>query len=77
MTNTVLLNEIIKDSGMTKTFIADKMGVSRPRLYKILEGDECTVTEMLSLSNILRITNKQRSDIFFGKEVVSNTTKES
>lgn len=77
MTNTVLLKEVIEDSGMTKTFIADKMGVSRPRLYKILDGDECTVTEMLSLSAILRITNKQRSDIFFAKEVVSNTTEEN
>lgn len=77
MTNTVLLNEVIKDSGMTKTFIADKMGVSRPRLYKILDGDECTVTEMLSLSTILRITNKQRSDIFFAKEVAQDTTEEN
>lgn len=76
MTNTVLLNEVIDSSGMTKTFIAAKMGISRPRLYKILDGDECTVSEMLNLSNVLRLTMKQRSDIFFVKKVVSNTTLE-
>ena len=70
MTNKDLLKEAIKSSGMTKTFIADRMGVSRPRLYKILEGDECTVSEMLSLSNVLRLSNKQREQIFFAKEVV-------
>ena len=64
MTNVTLLEEVIKESGMTKTFIADKMGCSRPRLYKILEGAECTVSEMVKLSNILRLSNKQKADIF-------------
>jgi predicted transcriptional regulator len=67
MTNVKLLNSLIEESGMTKVFIADKMGVSRPRLYKILEGAECTVSEMMSLSNVLRLTNKQRSDVFLCK----------
>lgn len=64
MTNAKLLEDAIKESGMTKTFIADKMGCSRPRLYKILEGAECTVSEMVRLSDILRLNNKQRTDIF-------------
>ena len=67
MTNVKLLNSLIEESGMTKVFSADKMGVSRPRLYKILEGAECTVSEMMSLSNVLRLTNKQRSDVFLCK----------
>jgi predicted transcriptional regulator len=65
MTNTSLLAELLDDSGMTKTFVANKMGCSRPRLYKILSGADCTVSEMISLSNILRLTNKQRKDVFY------------
>jgi predicted transcriptional regulator len=64
MTDVKLLSEVIAESGMTKSFIAQKMGCSRPRLYAILNGGECTVSEMLSLSNILRLTNKQKNDIF-------------
>lgn len=64
MTDTKMLSEIIAESGMTKSFIARKMGCSRPRLYSILNGGECTVTEMISLSNILRLTSKQKTDIF-------------
>ena len=65
MTNTELLKEQIAVSGMSKTFIAKQMGCSRPRLYKILDGAECTVSEMISLSNILRLSNKLRRDIFY------------
>lgn len=69
MTDVKLLSEAITESGMTKSFIAQKMGCSRPRLYAILNGGECTVTEMLSLSDILRLTNKQRTDIFLRSEL--------
>lgn len=65
MTNTELLKEQIAKSGMSKTFIANQMGCSRPRLYKILEGAECTVSEMVSLSNVLRLSNKLRREIFY------------
>lgn len=64
MTNTELLKEIMEESGIPKTFIAKKMGCSRPRLYTILSGGECTVTEMQRLSDILKLSNKQKNDIF-------------
>ena len=64
MTNTTLLSEAIDNSGMTKTFIADKMGCSRPRLYSILAGAECTVSEMIKLSDILKLTSRQKTEIF-------------
>ena len=70
MTNTELLKNLVEDSGMTKTFIAKKMGCGRPRLYNILDGAECTVSEMLSLSDILKLSKKQREEVFFTKEVV-------
>lgn len=69
MTNVLLLNEAIDESGLTKTFIAKRMGCSRPRLYKILEGAECTVTEMVTLSDILHLNNKQRRDIFLPQKL--------
>jgi predicted transcriptional regulator len=69
MTDIKMLSEVISESGMTKSFIAQKMGCSRPRLYTILNGGECTVSEMLSLSNILRLTNKQKNDIFLRSEL--------
>ena len=69
MTNTVLLMDVVNDSGLSKTFIAQKMGCSRPRLYRILAGSECTVSEMMALSNILRLTNRQRTDIFLSNEL--------
>ena len=68
MTDIVLLQDVVSDSGLSKTYIARKMGCSRPRLYSILSGSECTVSEMVKLSEILRLTNKQRTDIFLSKE---------
>ena len=69
MTNTILLNQVITDSGMTKAFIARKMGCSRPRLYSILKGSEITVSEMMALSEVLRLTNRQKNDIFLAKRL--------
>ena len=69
MTNTELLTQAIDDSGMTKTFIAEKMGCSRMRLYSILKGSEVTVSEMIALSELLRLNNRQKSDIFLTKRL--------
>ena len=69
MTNTVLLMDVVNDSGLSKTFIAHKMGISRTRLYKILSGSECSVTEMLNLSQILGLSNKDRAKIFLLQKV--------
>lgn len=67
MTDIKLLSEVVAESGMTKASIARKMGCSRPRLYTILNGGECTVTEMIKLSDILRLSSKQKTDIFLRK----------
>ena len=67
MTNATLLNQAVDDSGMTKTFIASKMGCSRTRLYKILSGAEVTVSEMVTLSDLLRLNSRQKTDIFLCK----------
>ena len=66
MTDTVLLKEIIKDSGVTITWLADKVGCSRPRIYKILEGGDATASEIVAISKALRLTDGTRNKIFFG-----------
>lgn len=67
MTNTKLLNKIIRESGLTKTFIAKKMGISRASLYDKLNGSRpFTQYEIRDICNILSIKNpKARDNIFF------------
>ena len=65
MTNTNLHKEVIKESGVTITWLADKMGCSRPRIYKILDGGDATASEIQSLSKALRLTDSIRNKIFF------------
>lgn len=64
MTNTQMLRAVIEDSGITITAIADKMGCSRTRLYNILNGSECSASEIVKLADILHLTTKQRDQIF-------------
>ncbi len=70
MTDKELLNQIVTDSGVTKTWLSKKAGISRPRLYKILGGAECNASEMTSLSEALHMTNVQFKRVFFAQKVV-------
>lgn len=66
MTNTKLLDEAIQASGISKTFIAKKMGLSRQALYNKLSGKfEFRVSEINTLQNVLHLTPEQRESIFF------------
>lgn len=67
MTDTVKLNDVVKESGVTITFIAEKMGCSRNRVYSILNGSECSASEIVALAKLLHLTDKQRDDIFLSK----------
>jgi len=69
MTDLKLLQEYVTDSGMTKTKIAQKAGMTRDRLYSILRGNECKASEIEGLAKTLRLTNAIRDRIFFAKEV--------
>lgn len=69
MTNGTLLRAKIEGSGISLTFIAKKMECSRNRIYSILAGDECTASEIIKLSEILRLTKKEREDIFLSLNV--------
>lgn len=68
MTNGKLLQKAIGDSGISITFIAEKMGKSRNRIYAIIDGADCTASEIVSLTEILHLTREQRDAIFFGHD---------
>lgn len=66
MTNFEMLKDKMADSGMTMVAIAAKSGILRETLYNRLKGvGEFTVSEMLALSDVLRLTNDERDQIFF------------
>lgn len=74
MANVDLLKEKIKDSGMTIVAIAKKSGIERATLYKKITDDEekrteFTATEIVNLSNVLRLTKAERDKIFLSSNV--------
>lgn len=70
MTNFALLRSKINESGMTMVAIAEKSGILRETLYNRLKGvGDFTASEMLAISDTLRLTNQERDAIFFAREV--------
>lgn len=65
MTDGKKLDEVIKNSGISITFIAEKLGCSRNRVYAILANGECTASEIVGLTAILHLSRDERDDIFF------------
>ena len=75
MTDIERLKKCISDSGITMTALAEKSGMQRVTLYNRLAGvGQFTVDEMIGLSSALRLSKSERDDIFFGQQVVQNTT---
>lgn len=64
MTDGERLWKAIKESGISITFIANKMDCSRNRIYAILNGADCTASEILALAEILHLSVKDRNNIF-------------
>lgn len=67
MTDGKKLDEVIKNSGISITFIAEKLGCSRNRVYAILANGECTASEIVGLTAILHLSRDERDDIFFAQ----------
>ena len=66
MTNTELLKEKIKESGLKVTAIAEKTGINRVTLYNKISGkSEFMASEIVALSNLLGLTTEEREAIFF------------
>lgn len=66
MPNIELLKEKISDSGIPMTTIARKSGIVRETLYNRLNGiGDFTTSEVVGLSNTLKLTKTEREQIFF------------
>lgn len=64
MANVELLKKKISDSGMTVSAIADKSGILRETLYNRMKSVNFYASEIVALTNVLRLTRKERDDIF-------------
>lgn len=71
MVDEKLFNEKLKASGLKKTFIAEKLGITPQGLYlKIKNVNDFTSTEIQILTQLLRITSlKERDRLFFASKV--------
>lgn len=66
MNGLILLNDIIKKSGIKKYKIAEELGITAYALAKKLTGKtEFKLSEIIKLCHILNLTEKQRDKIFF------------
>lgn len=76
MTDTKVLNEEISNAGVTVTFIAAKLGITREGFYKKLNNEtEFKASEISKMQNLLHLTNEKRDEIFFATKVESKSTK--
>lgn len=70
MTDTVALKDAIRNSGMSLTYIADTLGITRGALYKKIDNiTEFKASEIVTLKRILNLSDKERDDIFFDTKV--------
>ena len=70
LTNTDLLKRKIDESGYKMQFIAEYIGVSYQALYnKIGNKTEFLASEIMKLSELLKLTDEERNEIFFAENV--------
>lgn len=71
MTNTELLKQKIDESGYKMQFIAEQIGVSYQALYnKIGNKTEFLASEIMKLSELLKLTDEERNAIFFVEKLI-------
>ena len=77
MTNTVLLESLINDSGLKLSFIAEKLGISRQALYKKIKGlAQFTGPEIKILCELLKLKTWAKIEpVFFANGVSKNDNK--
>lgn len=70
MTNTLYLEEVIKNSGLKKECLATALGITRQSLTnKINNKTMFNGAEIKVLMGILRLSNKDTMRIFFADDV--------
>ena len=74
MTNTALLEKLIKESGLKLSFIAEKLGISRQGLYKKIKGlADFTGPEIKIMCDLLKLdTWAKIKPVFFADNVNKN-----
>lgn len=71
--NTELLNNRINCSGLSKSYIAESLGITRQGLSKKLNGEsEFKGSEIKKLSNLLGMSIEEKEFIFFADYVDEN-----
>lgn len=71
MTNTDLLQRKIDESGYKIRYIAEYIGISYQALYnKIGNKTEFLASEIMKLSELLKLTDEEREAIFFAVDVI-------
>ena len=69
MTNTIALKTAISMSGLKYKNLAEKLNLSSCELRKKIDNhSEFKASEIVALSSILNLTDKERTAIFFAKE---------
>jgi len=65
MTDCARLQELVKSSGIKKSFIAEKMGISYQGYVKKESGkSQFLANEIAVLKDVLRLSNKEVAEIF-------------
>ena len=68
--NNELLREVIKDSGVKVTALADKIGISRQSLTMKINGERSfDQGEIMAIKTNLHLTDEQFMQIFFNNDV--------
>lgn len=75
MTNTTKLEMAITRSGLTKKFLAEKLGLSTMGLYKKVHNlTEFKASEIEMLTKLLHLTPCERDAIFFNANIDLKST---
>lgn len=68
MTDFEMLNAKIEETGMTIVKLCDRADIKRGTFYARMNGiGEFTASEIEGITRVLKLTRKQRDDIFFCK----------
>ena len=69
MTNSEELKKAIKEAGVSVVFIAKYLKCSRNRIYSIINGADCTASEIAGFTHCLHLSNERRDFIFLNESV--------
>lgn len=70
MTDSVLFERTVRDKGVKKTFIAERLGISNQALInKVSNKSEFKAGETIIIRDLLGLTNQQWEQIFFAPNV--------